>query len=138
MQQDQPKVASGQCSHHARRIKKARLSCGNPQLSDNTPAASTNTSLEKQKFNVNAGNAFNAGSSGVQDVYVQCFLNVSSAMHAKDGFVCVSIQTSCTRSKNTVKQVQNIYAAPQHLRLVKDDDEAAQSDWVKALKYIIV
>jgi hypothetical protein len=72
------------------------------------------------------------------EIHVRCYLNVTSAMHAKDGFVCVAIQTSCHRLRNVVKQVQNIYVQPQHLYLVRDDDEEAQNAWQRALPYIVV
>jgi hypothetical protein len=37
-----------------------------------------------------------------------------------------------------MKKVQNIYVSPQHLRLVRDNNEEAQAEWTRALKYIIL
>jgi hypothetical protein len=119
-------------------MRKAQLSCGDTQLSDSP--AFTNTSPKRRKYNssTSAPSSPPQAAPAHSDLFVQCYLNVTSAMHAKDGFVCVAIQTSCTRSRNAMKKVQNIYVSPQHLRLVRDNNEEAQAEWTRALKYIIL
>lgn len=118
-------------------MRKTNLSCGG----GGDDACTYNNNLIPSSENKKARPADDGNDRAEQEAtttWVQCFLNVTSAIHAKDGFVCVAIQTSSLRSKNSIKQVQNIYVAPQHLRLVRDDDVVAQSKWIKALKYIIL
>jgi hypothetical protein len=95
---------------------------------------------KRQKLSSSAAAASNNG-DGDEDAsvwWVRAYLNVTSAMHARDGFVCVAVETSCVKLRNAVKQVQNLYVAPQHLRLVRDNDEEAQAAWQEAIPYIIV
>ena len=71
-------------------------------------------------------------------VWVRSYLNITSAMHAADGFVCVAVETSCVRLRNAKKDIQNLYVAPQHLRLVRNFDDAAKEAWQDAVPYIVI
>jgi hypothetical protein len=128
-----------------RRNRKVRLSCfptahQNAEDTENqTPNINNNNKRQrKESSSVADAMADEEDDDDDDDVWVRGYLNITSAMHAKDGFICVAVETSCVRLRNAVKQVQNLYVGPQHLRLVKDNDENAQIAWQDAIPYIIL
>lgn len=99
---------------------------------------SSSTHLPQEELSNKKQRSHPVGDEGDEEVWVRSYLNVTSAMHAKDGYVCVAVQTSAVRHRNAAKNIQNLYVCPQHLRIVKDDDEEAQEDWQDALPYIVI
>lgn len=131
--QDQP-LPTNSCfkgdRKHLQRMRKMRMMVSSdPEASDlsSTPNISNN---KRQRL----------GEEEEEDneTWVQSYLNVTSAMHAKDGFICVAVQTSGVRLRNAIKQIQNLYVRPQDLKMVSDDDEHTQLDWQQAVPYIVV
>ncbi len=69
----------------------------------------------------------------VRDSMVRCYLNVSSVLSCRDGFVCVAISCASAEAKNAGKDVKNFYVAPQHLLLPEDDRQ-----WEAAVSHIVI
>ena len=97
---------------------------------------SSETSKKRKRTDEAAAGA--AADEDAGQVYVRGFLNVTSAMHATDGLVCVAVDTCKVRLRNAVKKVQNLYVGPQDLVLVVEDDEESLVQWQEAIPYIVV
>ena len=67
-----------------------------------------------------------------QQGFVQCFLNVTPMMYARDGFVCVAVANS-SQAKNAATMVENMYVYPQDLKL-----PSSAQEWEDALSHIVV
>lgn len=64
---------------------------------------------------------------------VRCFLNVSSVLSCRDGFVCVAVSCAASDAKKAGNNIKNIYVAPQDLAMPEDDRE-----WEGALSFIYI
>jgi hypothetical protein len=71
-------------------------------------------------------------SISLDDQFVQCFLNITPMMFARDGYICISMG-SCTRAKNSSVEVRNLYVYPQDVRICRDTQ-----DWEDSLSHIVI
>lgn len=68
---------------------------------------------------------------GEEEGFVQCFLNVTPIVYAKDGFVCVAV-ASCSQAKNSAKAAENMYVYPEDLKV-----PGSAQEWEDALSHIV-
>ena len=118
-----------------------------------TTAASTSSRSNKRQKSGNGRSATTGGRRGEDDnavagggdnddddpaasllhqYSVHCFLNVTPMMYARDGYVCVAVQ-SMMRAKNANTEIKNLYVYPQDLKVPKDLQE-----WERATSMIVV